>query len=225
MVARSITPVCREDAANVGTDGTATETGPVTSELLRGADGPLGDDSPAAPRAIAPVGAGRVARLLTERSPGLGGLAAAEADEPPLPPGPGASVGDAHATPVPPTATPIPNATARPPTRPTYADACISISPRIWTSSRQSLVDIKGGADVPSKNIQRTARPRYRVLPSSPHPYAIMSHIRCSARAETLSWKDFSPFDLNALRTIHRHCVVDMTSSRADRNSVVRGGD
>jgi len=69
--------------------------------------------------------AGRAVRAVRDRGAGAWAPEFVEADEFALAVESAGSDGEAEATPRPPVTTPIPNATARPPTRPTKADARI----------------------------------------------------------------------------------------------------
>ena len=60
------------------------------------------------------------------------------------------------------TANPIPRATASPPTRPTYADACISNVPPSEARSINCPPTKLWGGDFPHEEIRRAARPRIK---------------------------------------------------------------
>jgi hypothetical protein len=110
--------------------------------------------------------AGREARAGRDRGADPWAPESVEADESALAEESAGSDGEAEADPRPPVATPIPNATARPPTRPTKADARISDSSRTSASARLRLAVHDGGEKSSNTgNSRRAARPRSQVLP------------------------------------------------------------
>jgi hypothetical protein len=82
----------------------------------------------------------------------------------------GASPGLAQATPKPLLATPMPNATANPPTRPTYADARTPLPPTNHGQTDESdSRQISEATASPTKEKPRTAaRPKHQALPPNP---------------------------------------------------------
>ena len=117
----------------------------------------------------------RAVRPLRDRAAGPAVSARVEADESTLAEESDESAGVAHAVPRPPVATPIPTATAKPPTRPTYAATCISNCPSgfghgTYTTGHDATHRVPTRAAVSAQSrIPRgpAAGGRYRVRPPS----------------------------------------------------------